>query len=363
MIVMHIAEYAKGGIATYLKNVIDFQSKQNDIEKVCLVCSDFHEEEFKGLIDDKIEMHTYKYTRKLTNFLSAIMRIGSIIKAVNPDIIHVHSSFAGMFVRIKYFFQKKNVKIIYCSHGWSFLTETGKTKKKVFAYVEKLLSLKTDIIVNISEYEYNHSLNYGMPVDKSVTIYNGVSFSPKDEDKPSNEIYFDQNKINLLFVGRFDRQKGIDILLDTFKRNNFDNLNLYLVGDSVLGNSNIDIPPNVKKVGWLPSEQIDYFYRNVDAIVMPSRWEGFGLVAVEAMKHKKAVIASDRGALPELVINEQNGYIFKLDNQYHLTDLLNNLNKEKLVGMGEKGYDIYTSKFTSVVMNTKIMNLYKEIND
>ena len=43
------------------------------------------------------------------------------------------------------------------------------------------------------------------------------------------------------------------------------------------------------------------YYAAADGLVVPSRWEGFGLVAIEAMRAGTAVIASDRGALPELV--------------------------------------------------------------
>ncbi|WP_225049593.1 glycosyltransferase [Priestia megaterium] len=363
MIILHVAEYTKGGVATYLKNLINFQAKQDKVKKVYLVCSEQHGEEFIGLVDKKFKLYPYKYTRKLQNFLSAIFKIRKIIEEINPDIIHVHSSFAGMFVRINYFFQKKNVKIVYCSHGWSFLMDTRKLKKSLYAYIEKLLSFKTDAIVNISEYEYKNSLKYGIPASKSTIIYNGVSPLSKSNEVLDRKISFDTNKINLLFIGRFDRQKGIDILLNVFTRNNFENIKLHLIGDNVLSNSDINIPDNINSIGWVSSEEIDSFYKYADAIIMPSRWEGFGLVAVEAMKHKKAVIASDRGALPELIINEENGYVFKLDDEGSLTNILNSLTKEKLVSMGIKGYDRYESKFTSSVMNEKIISLYEKINN
>ena len=56
-------------------------------------------------------------------------------------------------------------------------------------------------------------------------------------------------------------------------------------------------------------------YSKVDAVVIPSRSEGFGYVALEAMKYSKAIIASRRGALPELVVDKYSGYLFNINNK------------------------------------------------
>ena len=97
-----------------------------------------------------------------------------------------------------------------------------------------------------------------------------------------------------------------------------------------------------------------------DAVIIPSRWEGFGLVAIEAMRNKKAVIASNRGALPELIQNEFNGYIFDLNNCEELVFILNNLDKDKMKLLGENGYLMYKEKFTSEILNEKLIIEYKK---
>ncbi|MGR5878071.1 glycosyltransferase family 4 protein [Bacillus pacificus] len=117
-----------------------------------------------------------------------------------------------------------------------------------------------------------------------VLIHNGIS--PK-----RNEGIFkcevDKSKINLLFVGRFDRQKGLDILLEFFNTYNMEHIDLYIIGDSILENQQLVIPNNIKLIGWVENTNIDSYYSLFDAVIIPSRWEGFGLVAIEAMKNKK----------------------------------------------------------------------------
>jgi glycosyltransferase involved in cell wall biosynthesis len=351
--VLHVGEYAQGGIATYLNTLFKYQLKQDSITEVFLLVSDINNKKLYELKQNNI--YHYNYSRKIFNIPSAIFQINSIIKQIEPDIIHVHSSFAGLFVRILYFFKKRDTPIIYCPHGWSFLMELPRYKSRIYQLIEKFLSIKTDLVINISKFEYEQSLLRGLPDEKSVVIENGVDEVSSYEEI---DIVMDKNKINLLFVGRFDKQKGVDFLFELFKINNFDNVQLYTIGTKVLNDDNYDIPSCVKQLGWIDNSKIDSYYRMFDAVIVPSRWEGFGLVVIEAMKNKKPVIVSNRGALPYIVKDGVNGYIFDFDNPKELITLLKGLSKNELKRLGESAYKSYVEKYTSYMMNSKIMDCY-----
>lgn len=173
----------------------------------------------------------------------------------------------------------------------------------------------------------------------------------------------DKNKINLLFVGRFDEQKGIDILLNVFKDHEaqLQHINLILIGGFVLDRDKeeITIPKQVTYLGWKKTNVIDFYFAQVDGVIIPSRWEGFGLVAIEAMKNRKAVIASNRGALPEIIDDKQTGIIFDISNAKELLSCLMNLDKKKLRNMGIKGREKYINNYTANQMNKKILECYK----
>lgn len=292
--------------------------------------------------------------------MKAINEILRVIRQEKPDIIHVHSTFAGVFVRLPLWLQKKRAKIIYCAHGWSFSMEIANWKKRIYAYIERLLACKTDVIVNISNSELKNALNYKLPAHKSKIIYNGIARKKCRQHKIVN-LHMDQNKINLLFVGRFDRSKGLDMLLDFWQNHDLEHIHLYIIGESILQDAEIDLPGNVTLIGWVDHQLIDDYYQLFDAVIVPSRWEGFGLVAIEAMKNHKAIIVSNRGALPELVVDGHNGYLFDLENAESLYNILCKLDKDALNEMGENGYRIFTQKYTSDLMNESIVEMYKDV--
>ena len=285
--------------------------------------------------------------------------IKHVIQQEKPDIIHVHSTFAGIFVRLPLWLKKNRPKIIYCSHGWSFSMEIANWKKRIYAYIERLLAFKTDVIINISNNELKNSLNYNLPAHKSTIIYSGIA--KKLRMQRIVNLQLDSNKINLLFVGRFDRSKGLDILLDFWREHNLEHIHLYIIGESILRDSEINLPENVTLIGWIDNQIIDSYYQLFDAVIVPSRWEGFGLVAIEAMKNHKPLIVSNRGALPELVVDGHNGYVFDLENTESLLTILSNINKGKLKEMGANGFRVFTQKYTSDLMNQAIVEMYRDV--
>lgn len=236
--------------------------------------------------------------------------------------------------------------------------EIANWKKKIYANIERLLALRTDVIINISKHEFEKSLAFNLPEQKSTVIYNGITDSLLNQSEKV-DLHLDNNKINLLFVGRFDRQKGLDILLDFWKEHDVEHIHLYIIGESILQNSEINLPENVILIGWVDNQIMDSYYQLFDAVIVPSRWEGFGLVAIEAMKNHKALIVSNRGALPELVVDGHNGYVFDLENPESFKTILANINKGELKDMGENGYCIFIQKFTSDLMNEAIVDLYR----
>lgn len=352
MKILHVGEYVNGGVATYLRTLLNGLQKYSNIESYLLI-SEYKSQKNWENITKKV--FYYKYKRNIFNIFSAIKQIHEVIKKVNPDIIHVHSTWAGLFVRLPYLFRKRKAKIIYQSHGWAFLMDTSNYKKNIYALVEKILSMPTDKIINISNYEQNQATKYGLNKNKMIMIYNGV------EDKvnrSSLKLNWDGNKINLLFVGRLDRQKGLDLFLDVYEKMKLKNIHLYVIGTSILDNN---LPKNTEYVtylGWVDSKDIDEYYQACDAVIMPSRWEGFGLVAIEAMRNSKPIIASNRGALPELIKNTINGYIFDIEKDDILEEILLNINKTELQKLGKQARQIYLKKFIDLMFVEKVYEVY-----
>lgn len=354
--VLHIGEYVQGGVATYLKTL--FRGSENMGVEHYLMLSGYKSEKNWNIRNDKIFYYPYK--RNWKYFISTIYKINKAIQKVQPDIIHIHSTWAGVYARTLYLFKKKKAKIIYSPHGWSFLIDTSPVKKKLYFLIESMLSHVTDVIINISKYEQEQATKLGMSPKKMTMIYNGVeeaAHSPNKKNKTG--MLMDRTKINLLFVGRLDRQKGLDLFLNVYSRLALNHIHLYVIGKGILEKKESTSNQSTTYLGWIDNKEIDKYYQECDAVIIPSRWEGFGLVAIEAMRNRKPVIASNRGALPELMVDGKNGYIFDLENIIELKNILMNLDKDRLKKMGLHSRELYLEKFKECYFRNKTYQLYK----
>ena len=124
--------------------------------------------------------------------------------------------------------------------------------------------------------------------------------------KPDNFIF--------LFVGRLEETKGINLLLDAFdkwqKNKKAKNANLYVIGESVNQKYQSLNQEKIKFIGQVPYSKLPYFYNAADVVVVPSYYESFGFVALEANSSGLPVIASDVGGLPDIIKDGVNGYLF-----------------------------------------------------
>jgi hypothetical protein len=125
----------------------------------------------------------YPYLRTPKKIILAIYFIWKTINQIKPDIVHVHSSFAGAFTRIGLFILpfKHTPKVVYCANGWSFVMDVPYWKKKIYSLIERIFAYKTDLIINVSKYEQDQAILFGIPKNKCVLIYNGLSDKADDE--------------------------------------------------------------------------------------------------------------------------------------------------------------------------------------
>lgn len=358
MKVLHAAETIKGGVATVLKQLVAAQQIDQKTFKIrCLIPEDQKEE-----LDTAKKENVIYWQRKGRNFTSlfffALVFSRSVI-AFRPDIIHLHSSFAGVIGRICLIFLYPFIrpKVIYCPHAFSFLMETSSAKKRIYVFIEKALLPMTDAIICVSEYEAQQANCNGIYASKLFVVHNGVPEKPpkifreKSPDTP----------IELLFVGRFDFQKGYDLLVGAMKKIPHGLLHLTVIGDSVHGNEKIETLPDAVYTGWLKASQMEHYFQQADALVIPSRWEGFAMVPLEAMSYSLPIVASDATSLPEVVKNQTTGFLFKNGCVDSLVEILKKLADYDLKKMGEEGNTLFIAHFTSQIMINKTHALYAKI--
>ena len=229
-------------------------------------------------------------------------------------------------------------------------------------YVQNILKQFDEIIV-ASEYMKSHLLLHEFNEEKLSKI---VLFS---EDIVTPKVMNTQNEKRFLFVGQLVRGKGVDILLEAFANMQDNTAFLDICGDGKqreeLENmaKNLGISNRVYFHGKISPENLTTYYSNAHIVVIPSRApETFNLVGLEAMKHSKAVIATDVGGIGEWLETEKTGFTFPSNDSNKLTDILEYTidNPQKINHMGVAGYDKFHHTFTAQKHCKKLYNVLKK---
>ena len=165
-----------------------------------------------------------------------------------------------------------------------------------------LRSLKRNkVSISVSDY-LKTELSKTIPKIKIKRIYNGVS----NEFKPTNE-----EKEFMFFVGRLEEHKSIHELINLSKEINF---SLHIIGSGPLENKlknytkkiNAD---KVKFLGKIPRKELIKQYQKCSFFVSASKWEGFGLIFLEAAACDKPSISYAKGSIPEVIQNNKTGFV------------------------------------------------------
>ena len=352
MKILHVAETLKGGLETYLRLVSGFQQNSPVISQAKFI--------LPGPVEwlNSQDTHVVPTARSPLALASYAAEIKRIIRSERPTVLHLHSSIPGGIVRAMALLGQvpAATKIVYCSHGWAFDQVGPSYKKSIYRWIEWLLSHWSDAIICISGHEFRVAEKFG--IKRCKCIPNGIQpTAPIAENTVAPRVPARPRRV--LFVGRLDRQKGIDALLDAYARVQ-PRFKLVIVGGAVRNDLSLSRSSEIEFAGWLEKDALEEAYRSCDAVIVPSRWEGFGLVAVEAMARSKPVFASAVGGLVDIVEDNRNGRLFSLDALDDVLREIDRISDEELQRMGRAGREIFEEKYTADRMNAAILDLYKE---
>ncbi|HIQ17392.1 MAG TPA: glycosyltransferase family 1 protein [Novosphingobium capsulatum] len=361
--VLHIAQMLPGGIISYIEELLPTQMAQfGPANIMALVAA-----KDAGLLSTMApgSVHTFpKSGRSLRELFRFARRAVSVVRAERPDIVHLHSTFAGLLRPLILLASRRpRPAIIYCAHGWAFNMRTARWKRTLYAMVERALSHCADHIICISAFEYRSALERGISPARMTMIENAITSRPRPAGKAP---FRPAEGINLLFIGRFDKQKGFDIAEAAMDLVRDVPVTLHAVGGFVVNDAQTPHPrckgrPNIVHYGWQDRRVVYDFIDQADALVIPSRWEGFGIAAIEAMRAGKPVIAADVDALPEIVVAGVTGLIVPPEDPATLARVIRGLNKERLARMGEAARARFLERFTSERLNREILDTYRAL--
>jgi glycosyltransferase involved in cell wall biosynthesis len=281
------------------------------------------------------------------------------IRRSQPDVVHIHSTFAGLVMRPVLLLKRGGPRVVYCPHGWAFSRETSNLSHQITKWVERVFARITDRIICISGDEFNEAVRAGISAKRLVLVHNGISRNRPSLDATS--AIWPSQKTKVLFIGRLDRQKGCDLLIESARRLE-ELIDVRIIGASVVGKQeNPDVPRNVALLGWMNRNQIEAHLERADLVVIPSRWEAFGLVAIEAMRAAKPIVAFRVGALPEIVEDGVTGILCEPVAVVPLVEALQRASKFDLPAAGQLGYARFRHLYDIETTHRALNRVYIEL--
>jgi glycosyltransferase involved in cell wall biosynthesis len=339
--VAHVVEGCQGGVGSAVRHLIEAQNSDPEVGEIHLITDLRRMGDM--LVGVHATVHEYESSRSALYLIKVSQGLHKRLHSIAPDVVYLHSTFPGLYGRLRWKQEAVPWTTIYCAHGWAFTQQLSFLKKKCYAAVERVLASRADAIVSISYAEFDAASKAHVLAPLHRVIYHGV---PERNVPVPAPVRVDPSRINLVFIGRFDLQKGLDILLSVINDPQLKHITLWLIGGATLGDGySIPEQDNIKLIGWVPNSQIDDYIQCFDGVIIPSRWEGFGLIALEAMRNGKPALASRTGGLSELVIDGVNGRLFNAADQNDLLRVLREVSKTELTCMGRIAADIFHLRF------------------
>ncbi len=287
-------------------------------------------------------------------------RIKGILKEEAFDVIHLHEPLAPLLpITVLRLSNTANVGTFHAFSKWGL--KYLFSKRLVRPWFQKL-----DARIAVSEAARRY-VNKAFPGEYSI-IPNGVDLDFFGQEMPP--LYaFNDDKLNILFVGRMEKRKGLRYLLGAFSRLKWEypNLRLIVVGPGnpgkdcyrIMAERNLQ---DVVFVGGVNREMLARYYHTAHIFCSPATGqESFGMVLCEAMASRLPVVASDIDGFRSVMTNGQEGFLVPPKNEEALAAALERLIQDSNLRrqMGQQGRDA-VQKYRWDLVASQVYQRYEE---
>ncbi len=347
-----IPTLSMGGAERLLVDISKNLSKDIfDIEVICIVSS--------GIWKMELETAGIKVSvmgKKKGFSLKVFFTLLKMLKEKKPDIVHTHLFGADFYGRIVAYLAKVKT-IVSTEHNLNF------SEGFVRRILKRITNNLADVIIAVSEAVKDYAIKKeGADPRKVQVILNGVKINKFLNTKRD----YNKNELIIGSVGRLEKQKGYDLLLEAIFKAKDQAIKCEIVGEGKERDylekriHELRLFDQVKFIGQ--REDTPDFLNNIDIFVLPSRWEGLGIVILEAGLSGLPVIASNIDGIKEIIDDNQNGLLFEKANTDDLSDKLKTLltDGEKRKELGESLQDKIKNNFDIKKIAEKYQKLYLE---
>ena len=310
------------------------------------------------------------------------------IKNFSPDVIHVHNIFPKISPSIFFLANKLNIPIVQTIHNYRMICPSatllfnGRVFEKSLDQSFAWSAIKHKVYRNsylqtfiLAFHNFFHNL-----IDTWKSKVSGFIFLTDFAKRKfiDSKLLLDENKLfikpnfvedkgfnyerekHFLFVGRLSEEKGIDVLLESFS--NTEHI-IRIIGTGPIESRVVKaafVNPNIVYLGKQPSKRVIEEMKVCRALIFPSvRYEGMPMTILEAYSTGCPVIASNLGAMADLIVDGYNGLHFKVGDRLDLLEKLDGLTDK----MSLNARKSYLEQFTPEQNYKVLMSIYKRVID
>ncbi len=302
--------------------------------------------------------------RPTTHPFADLRSIGQLAQHLrgNFDLVHAHGLRVALIGVLAA--QRAGLPALFTAHN--LLTPLSPLPRRIFAHIGHCAAA----VIAVSQAVADTLVAAGVTPEKITVIPNGIDLTPFDAASEPvalrTNLGLPAETLLVVAVGRLAPEKGFDVLLQAFPRvvNRCPQARLLLVGGGPLEADLRELAARSSashaiKLAGSQAEVVPYF-QAADVIAIPSRQEGQGIVALEAMAARKPVVAGRVGGLVETIIPEETGLLFPSEDADALADALLILltDAARRQQMGIKGRARVEQEYTAAQMVARTEALF-----
>ena len=297
-------------------------------------------------------------------------QIDKILYKEKPDLVHTNGIIgfsSSLFSAVK---AHSQIPHVYTLHDyqlisrWSSLFRVGKPISQFnfldriyMSYMQKISS-SVDAVISPSKFLVDYHSKSGFFINsKKYVVPIGI--------KLHNDVHPKENSgSEFLFIGQIAEHKGLQIAIEAFKKLKEKNTKLHIVGEGPYIKIAKQMSEGDNRIvfhGFVENKvELDEIFKRCSYAIVPSIWyEIFGLVILECLDRGLPVIASNIGAIPELIQDTYNGFLFQAGNVDSLYNvLLRLLNQKELLPILSKNAIESSKKFSIEKHINNVMDIY-----
>ena len=345
-----------GGGTTYANSLAKLLSQKHNVTVVTMDFNNLGNESKKNLQIERIKLKNSLWSSK--GFVEFCRKASEFASKNSFDVVHAMNPSIALFL-------KKN-SFIATAHGSSLaeinsLIFEGSLNFKNFnqsmnSYFAELIAIhKAKKIIATSNAGRNEiQKHYFCPTPEMIYYCVDSMFVPSKKEEDF-----------VLFCGRLSERKGIMTLLEAMK--NLE-IPLHIVGEGDLRkkieqyiNDN-NMQSKIKLFGWMNGKNLLKEFQQCRFVVVPSTYENFGIVNIEALACAKPVIASNVSGIPEIIKNNQNGFLCERKNSSQFAEAIKKLYYDDELRQKLSKNSLQTSKnFNENIFLEKHTELYNKL--